>query len=467
MANLYHSLAFDNHQESWTVRPRTSHRQTGYIEDGTYWVEVKSVESRSFEGTVYNFETKRTHTYTAELLGVHNCTKKEIGFKEYHYPSQVNPEFTPEAEALFREVYSDAAYDHEILAEFGEAEMGVFTQKHIDACVERLAYSYKDCNPPRAGMQVRDLPPTIMGVDWNETAGIHIVIVVYDSEVDAFKMVHKSVVHSKKATQIAGLQKIIDLNKYWRPDYIYVDKGAGTTNIELLHRYGAENPTTKLHKIVKGVGFGEKIEVKDPFVKGKVEKKPVKPLVVNIACRRVEDHMCLFPVEEDFEKEMDDAGAVRKTLLGQMRNFIIERYNQSGMPIYSQGDEHTLIAWMLCIFGFIVEFTDTLMMGKSRLIDVRIAGNFGEKGGRMFQEAKQRAAKEKRKRLVVPPRWHSVGGVFGLFASSSGYHPRNYASDKAKVQQRLTKSASRGRAQLPGRHIGRRTMGGPGKRTTF
>src|SRR5690606_21833652 len=47
-------------------------------------------------------------------------------WKEYHFASNENPLWTKDLEADFREALTEVGYKHEILAEFGEQEQGVF-----------------------------------------------------------------------------------------------------------------------------------------------------------------------------------------------------------------------------------------------------------------------------------------------------------------------------------------------------
>ena len=57
-----------------------------FIEDkDVFWVKVKKINKERYKGEVYNFETDRTHTYTAENIILHNC--HEIGhlFLSHHF----------------------------------------------------------------------------------------------------------------------------------------------------------------------------------------------------------------------------------------------------------------------------------------------------------------------------------------------------------------------------------------------
>ena len=71
------------------------------------------------------------------------CTDPKMGYKEFHYPSTLNPNWSPKMEEEFRAQLSPSGYVHEILAEFGEQDTGVFNKEKIDQAmrVERYAYA--------------------------------------------------------------------------------------------------------------------------------------------------------------------------------------------------------------------------------------------------------------------------------------------------------------------------------------
>lgn len=267
------------------------------------------------------------------------CIKKTLGFKEFHYPSSVSPTWTPEIEMMFRQTYTDAAFAREFLAEFGEEDAGVFQHKYIQMSFEN--YDLDDCKPRPNTLKV-------MGVDWNSTgSGTHIVITEYDTDTDKFRLVCKEIVDVSEFTQQKGVDRIIRLDQKWNCDFIYVDAGFGSTQVELLHKFGMEHPKSGLAQKVKAIEFGSKTQIRDPYSKQLI-KKHTKPLIVELAARRVESLQCVFPEDEDYPRG----------LIGQMRGFVVEKYGRDGSPIYSQGEDHTLVAWMLSIFGLIMEYTD-------------------------------------------------------------------------------------------------------------
>ena len=74
------------------------------------------------------------------------CTKPETGYKPYHYPSTVNPDFDEEMEGEFRATMTEQGYIHEVLAEFGEETMGVFGKAMVERAKDQYLYSYRELN---------------------------------------------------------------------------------------------------------------------------------------------------------------------------------------------------------------------------------------------------------------------------------------------------------------------------------
>jgi len=80
------------------------------------------------------------------------------GWKEFYFPTMVNPEWDEVMEKELRSLYSQIAYEHEVLAEFGTEMIGVFNKDFID---EAASIPYSLLSRP-----THDGPITI-GVDWD------------------------------------------------------------------------------------------------------------------------------------------------------------------------------------------------------------------------------------------------------------------------------------------------------------
>jgi hypothetical protein len=277
------------------------------------------------------------------------CTNKRMDFKEFYFPSKVSPNWTPEIELFYRESYSENGYAHEFDAEFGEMEVGVFQHTFIESSMQ--VYSIRDTNPVKGEMYS-------MGVDWNRKGkGVHIIITGYNPVTGEFRTALKDVVDASEFVQLKAIRRVADLNKKWDPEFIYVDHGDGDTQIEALKMYGLQNPDSRLHRKVVPVDFGSKVVVRDPLTKGFV-KKPVKPFMVDLCVRRMEMGMCVLPRSEDNTNG----------LVGQMRDYTVVRYGRDGQRIYKDEGEHTLIAWMLSIYGIIMELSDIAKVNHTGVI---------------------------------------------------------------------------------------------------
>ncbi|RLC33584.1 hypothetical protein DRH14_04625 [Candidatus Shapirobacteria bacterium] len=316
------------------------------------------------------------------------CTDTQLGYKEFHFPSSVSPSWNAHTERLERAQYSDVGYKHEFEAEFGDIAEGVFLKKFVDASLQSYDLA-----------RVRKQSGSIytIGVDWNAAGnGTCIIVTEWNKELNAgrgaFKVVQKTVITQEEFTQVRSCEEIIRLNDKWNPSCIYVDTGYGATQIEMLRKYGLENPKTGLANKVKGIYFGDRMEIRDPVTK-QIVKKHMKPFIVNLAARRMEDGQVILPESED----------IKNGLVGQIRDYTVIRTTALGQPIYSEENDHAIVAWMLSILAATMEFSDIAKQG--RIASIGIAGRFGERLDRDFKISKTKKDEERRNRARVTPRW--------------------------------------------------------------
>lgn len=316
------------------------------------------------------------------------CTNKKMDFREFHFTSMVSPHWDAEMELFYRETYSENGFAHEFMAEFGEMEIGLFQHKHIEKSLRD--YSLVGAVPRKGEMYT-------FGVDWNRRGiGVHIVVVGYEFTTQKYRMAYKETVDAGEFTQHKAIERIAALNEVWNPEYIYVDEGDGTSQIEDLKIWGMNKPASRLHRKVVGVDFGSTVLIHDPMTNAMI-KKQVKPFMVDLCVRRVEGMYCEFPRAEDFSTG----------LVGQMRDFCIVRYGRDGRPVFSDDKEHTLIAWMLGIYAIVIEFSD-ISKGvlSTKIVQV---GHLGEKQATLITRHKVREMRERQKRLTPVPRTFSMG----------------------------------------------------------
>ena len=166
------------------------------------------------------------------------------GYTAWHIPSQRSPLFTQELDDRAKAEFSQVEYEHEILAEFGTEEMGVFNKDKLDEARTKMFYTYDKLS----NLQIRRLgdgpkplqfifrdgdraPQNLyrtMGVDNDKTqAGSSIVILDYDIKKQVFWVMKAHMVPQGEYSYSHEIDTIIHLNKIYDPKWIFMDKGAG------------------------------------------------------------------------------------------------------------------------------------------------------------------------------------------------------------------------------------------------
>lgn len=286
-------------------------------------------------------------------------------FRSFHFPSMCRPNWNEGMELEMKKENPGVKYLHEILSDYGEIADGVFQHSHIDRALTYGDYLYVD-NERRDGCIY------CVGVDWNPVHGTEIVVVETDPKYGRaqYKVVDCGQVFREGNTQIQAINEIIRLNRKWQPEFIYVDRGAGNVQIELLQELGSQaepnTPDKRLENIVKAVDFGSKIEMRHP-VEGTVYKEYAKPAVVENAIRYLEaDQIVLSKYDTN--------------LIRALRGYIVHKVSANGRPVYKMVtddiEDHRLDAWMLAMFAFTMEFSK---LGTPHIVPtVAFTGMFGD-----------------------------------------------------------------------------------------
>jgi replicative DNA helicase len=188
----------------------------------------------------------------------------------------------------------------------------------------------------------------VIGVDWDKYgAGTNIVVLEVCANNyedgrfrDKIKLCYREEIGKSEYTLTKAVDRIIELNEIFNPKHIYVDRGFGEVQVELLKKHGVENPKSKLKERVKGIGFGESIEVRDPYTKLMI-KKEIKPFMVDNLRQYLEREQILFP-ESDEE------------LYVQLISYVVVRTTSSGRPVFEAGGsamDHAHDALMLALLA--------------------------------------------------------------------------------------------------------------------
>ena len=273
-------------------------------------------------------------------------------YKGFHFPSYVLPHYNDVLDAEFKDQFDDIGYVQEVMAEFGEADATVFQGYFIDKNTK------PDLNMPDV-LENRDDYIVILGGDWNDDKnGTRLLAVAFNRATKEFHVCDQRRVSKEGWTQIAAVQEIIEFNRKYDFEHIYLDEGYGTSNIQFIKQYGldqrgrvaVDHPDIKLSDVV-GINFSSKIEV-IPAGGGEMIKKDMKTYLVENSVRLLERDAIKF------DKELDDS------LIDQMRNYVILRRSPTGKPIYgtisSKIGDHDLDAFMVALLGWSMEYSSLL-----------------------------------------------------------------------------------------------------------
>lgn len=292
------------------------------------------------------------------------CTNKDMGYSQHYHPSTHNPGWNKKMEAELRSQLTAEGYVHEVLAEFGTQEAGVFDKIKLDEATKIENYAYNELDYyqlnecqnngvyPEMLMYNRSYKPPknvfrTMGVDWDKyQASSSILILDYDIKTKKTKVLKRFELPRAEYSYDTAINTIIELNAIYEPSWIYCDRGSGEYQIERLHIYGEQHPESGLKGKVKGWSFANKIDMMDPITK-EIVRQPVKPFMVNQLQLLVErGNLILSPYDN--------------VLLKQLMDYEVEKVTDSGVPKYTSENEHFVDALGLANLALVLEFKDTL-----------------------------------------------------------------------------------------------------------
>ena len=294
----------------------------------------------------------------------HSFCEERMDFKQFYYSSMANPSWGPKMETELRQFYkTEIGWQHEILAEFGEAATGVFQHKYIHAAKQE--YRYNEMLPQSAWTYS-------IGIDWNDAEnGTKICVTGWDPKNGIFRIVDKQTVQRHGWTQTKAIEELIKLNRLWQPDFVYVDEGYGATQIEVIKQFGIDAARQDHEfariderlKNVVGINSSSKVEVFDPLT-GEPIKKTMKPYMIENAVRRFEQGQFKF-------SEYDDI------LMDQLGGYMVAKVNASGMPVYEAlNGDHDLDAMVLSLLAFQMELSE--FTNRSHSTDISFSGRIGQ-----------------------------------------------------------------------------------------
>ncbi len=290
---------------------------------------------------------------------------KNLDFKEFWFIAAENKDRFPESKmkqvALNK---GQATYAREYDAEIDTGTATYFLKSVVDATLEM--YDMDKIKPTIHGVK-------IIGVDWNQNSGCHIVIVGMEKGIDkqVFKLLKKIIINPEDYKQHTAVEKIIELNNLWNPNYIVVDEGFGNLQIEMLRLHGKAYPSTGLFEKVMPMNMSSKLEIFDPST-GQYVKKWSKVFMFENLAHIMEIKRIILPVSEDTKavKNKDDQTGSEYGLVQQIRE--TTRKESYSRPIFEAPYDHTLTAFGLAILGMTLKYSQfkdpTITEGQSTVI---------------------------------------------------------------------------------------------------
>ena len=314
------------------------------------------------------------------------CTRaEELGWWHRHYPSwhpdndrwvsiekakELGMPINESTEFQVKSTTPSEAYAREYGAEFGEEYGGVYKHHMINASIVKYGrdINTEDTDIFAPGFAQKPEHKYIIGVDWNSYVnGGQVVMLEYcttptivtyfdddagkDVSIDftgKYRLFYRRGIKSKNATQRKTREEILKLLRQYKIDYVYVDYGAGDTNIEELSIVGRMNPELDLQRKLRVIDSGATIEHWDHVARQKVKKRN-KSLMINFSVLSLEEGMFVLPKVEDQPTR----------LIGQMRGYKIKNITARGDYSY-EGEDHILDAFNLAVYGFQQNFGDIL-----------------------------------------------------------------------------------------------------------
>lgn len=274
-------------------------------------------------------------------------------YKSFHFPSFVLPHYNDDLDADFKNQLTPTGYVQEVMAEYGASDFGVFQTYFIDQSI----YPAMGQEERNKVLQNRKNYIVIMGCDWNDDAvGTRIIALAFDKTSKRFFVAEKQTVAKEGWSQVEAVTKIVDMNRKYVFDHIYVDEGFGTSQVQFIKKFAVDqygklpvgHPDLNLANTVP-VCFSSSLETIDVQT-GAVIKKDTKVFLVENAARFLERG--LYVLDPSYDKE----------LIAQMRGYIIKSRSPSGRPVFAAQDkrigDHTLDAFMIAMYGFAMEYSE-------------------------------------------------------------------------------------------------------------
>ena len=297
-------------------------------------------------------DTKLTVASTPDGEKMLYKLSRTVTYKEFHFPTFVLPHYNDELDRDLRDTTDDIGYVQEFMAEFGSSRSSVFQKIFIKRALNLATKIYIE-----DVMEDRKRYALALGCDWNhENIGTKICISAMDRRTHIISPVVFESVSKEGWTQTSAMDKIIELNRLYVPEHIYVDEGFGYAQIEMLKKFAISkygktelsDPDLKLANII-GVNFSSSVKIRDPKT-NEEKNRFIKQYMVENAVSFFEEGLISLDLERD------------KTLEDELTGYIEKSRTPSGRIVYAASNpkigDHNLDAFMLSLYALHMEYSD-------------------------------------------------------------------------------------------------------------
>ena len=346
--------------------------------------------------------------------------------KSFHYPSYVIPIYSDIMDQSLRDEMGEGiGYVEEVLAEISSGSNQVFQSIFINRALNKPMFiSAQDVLSDRQRFIVT------IGVDWNhDQVGSRIIVTAYDKITPQFYIIDKEKVAIEGITQYAAVEKIIQLNRKYSCDHIFVDQGFGAAQVADLKQFalGQAGLVPKGHPDLKlldvtAINFGSSTEIIDP-VTGVPYNTPTKQLAVQTAVEMFERDLITLQAKEDHD------------IILQLKNYV-EKSRTKGRIVYGYlskkiGD-HDLDALIMALFGMKKTYS-TLFVGETTQALMRVVESNSNKEAQAIEEESN---------------IETARQIFGLSFGRNRSNSNEYKSSRSKTTSSRTNGLKRNRGRV-------------------
>ena len=334
-----------------------------YVDDAASAAVMPLLSDPHRTGEAIKFAVSSTPT-GREGMFYRLCNDDE--YKELHVPSRFRADWDQQKEEDARKLSkSSDNYLHEYEAEWGTKSDGVYPRNRVIKAMQPYRYYGMKADYENENEWPEMIPwahwTYMMGVDWNGAGtGSRIAIVGFDPERSKWVVVYRESISVEEFALHVAVDRVVQLNRLWRPHSVYIDAGFGQMQDEYLRGIGRAAQSQKmsgqkydpadviLADHLRAVDFGSNIEYTTTNENGGIEKikKPKKNYMV-------ENFQHHFELDSFWFSKAD------ADLKSQLMGYTVARQGKHNENIYKadkEAGDHDHDAVLLALFAFNQEF---------------------------------------------------------------------------------------------------------------